>query len=242
MPGSTSGAVASAVCARYGADVGETEATDWPDDAARALADRLVREHGETFAERAGIELTDEPGALWRLFVVAQLLSARIRAEVALAAADELFRAGCETPASTRTTSWQQRVDALGRGGYRRYDFSTSTRLGANATMMRERWGDDLRRLRDEAERDPRRIVLLLQEFDGIGPAGAGIVVREVQGVWALSEPFVDTLVVKGARALGWPTAASRLAGLVPASDLPALCAALVTVARTPSLAADLTA
>lgn len=198
---------------------------------------RLVELHGRTFAQQAGIDLVDEPGPVWQLFVVAQLLSARIRAEVALTSARELFRLGCLTPEATRRTSWQQRVDALGRGGYRRYDFSTSTRLADNAAMVRDRWGDDLRTLRHEADSDPRRIMKLLQDFDGIGPAGAGIFVREVQAVWELTEPFVDALVVKGARLVGLPTQARALAALVPPGDVARLCAALVTVARTPSLA-----
>ena len=207
---------------------------------ARALAAKLVAAHGETFAERAGVRLVDEPAALWQLLVVAQLLSARIRAEAALASARELFAIGCTTPSGTRATSWQQRVDALGRGGYRRYDFSTSTRLGKNAETIRERWDDDLRRLRDEAGADPKRIVKLLQEFDGIGPTGAGIVVREVQSTWHLREPLADTLTVKGARLAGLPTDAAALADLVAPDERAALAAALVVVARQPGVLDEL--
>ena len=39
---------------------------------ARALAAKLVAAHGETFAERAGVRLVDEPATLWQLLVVAQ--------------------------------------------------------------------------------------------------------------------------------------------------------------------------
>lgn len=205
-----------------------------------ALAAKLVAAHGKTFAERAGVRLVDDPAALWQLLVVAQLLSARIRADAALASARELFAVGCTTPSGTRATSWQQRVDALGRGGYRRYDFSTSTRVGENADMIRERWGDDLRRLRKEAGSDPKRIVKLLQEFDGIGPTGAGIVVREVQSTWRLERPFVDTLTAKGAAAAGLPTDPDALAVLVAREDFAALCAALVAVARRPALLDEL--
>lgn len=197
------------------------------------VARELVADHGPTFARQAGIDLIDEPGPLWQLLVLTQLLSARIRADAAVASARELFTLGCVTPAATRATSWQQRVDALGRGGYKRYDFSTSTRLAKNAAMIRERWGDDLRALRDEAGGAPKAVVTLLQEFDGIGPAGAAIFVREVQSTWTLTEPFVDPLVVKGARAVGLPTDPAALAALVPTSDVAALCAALVRVGRT---------
>lgn len=200
------------------------------DDAA-GLAARLVREHGTLFATEAGIELTDEPQSLWQLLVMVQLLSARISSDAALAAARELWAAGWSSPRALRGSTWNQRVAALGRGGYRRYDFSTATRLGANADMIDSRWGDDLRRLRDEAA-TPAGISKQLQAFDGIGPVGASIFLREVQSVWPSVRPYADKLVLKGAATAGLPTNADRLAALVPSEDMARLAAALVRVAR----------
>lgn len=78
----------------------------------------LVGSHGRTFAEEAGITLRDTPQPLYRLLVLALLLSARIRGSVAVATARELYAAGLRDPRRMAGADWQQRVDALGRGGY----------------------------------------------------------------------------------------------------------------------------
>lgn len=75
-------------------------------------------------------------------------------------------------------------ADALGRGGYRRYDERTSTMLGEAAGQLLDRLGGDLRKLCDEAGGNPKRIRELLTEFKGMGPVGADIFLREVQAVW----------------------------------------------------------
>lgn len=202
---------------------------------ARALARLLVQRHGATFAQDAGIDLADEPAPLWQLLVLVQLMAARIPSSTAVRAAREVFAAGWTTPQALRASTWRRRVDVLGRGGYRRYDVSTATRLDDNARVVVERWGGDLRALRAEAGGDPAAIAALLRGLDGIGPTAAAIFLREVQGVWSLP-PQVDPLVAEGARVAGLATAAAGLAGLVDAADVPHLCAALVRVARRPAL------
>src|SRR5207244_4128295 len=86
----------------------------------RTMAEKLITvlldRYGRTFAEEAGIRLADRPAPLYQLLVLATLLSARISAGVAVAAARELFRAGYRTPQAMSQASWQDRVDALGRG------------------------------------------------------------------------------------------------------------------------------
>jgi hypothetical protein len=102
--------------------------------------DALVRlaldRHGQTYAQEAGIRLTDKPAPLFQLLTVSLLLSARISATVAVDAAKELFGAGYRTARAMREASWQARVDALGRGHYRRYDESTSTMLEQTAKRI----------------------------------------------------------------------------------------------------------
>ena len=118
----------------------------------KALLDRC----GRTYAEEAGIRLADRPGPLYQLLVLATLLSARISADIAVAAARELFAAGYRSPKAMSEASWQERVDALGRGHYRRYDERTATMLGDGADLLSSRWHGDLRRLRDEGRRGHR--------------------------------------------------------------------------------------
>ncbi len=202
----------------------------------RDIARTLVREHGRTFAEDAGITLRDEPSPLWRLLVLSLLLSARIDAAIAVASARELSAAGWRTPQRMRDSTWQQRVDVLGRGGYRRYDERTSTQLADAAVLLLDRWRGDLRRLHAEGRSDAARLAELLQEVKGIGPTGASIFLREVQAVWTDVSPYLDDLTLEGARVAGLPVAPDRLVSLVPAKDVPRLVAACVRVARDPKL------
>ncbi|GAA4429339.1 endonuclease [Georgenia halophila] len=196
----------------------------------RRTVEVLLDRHGKTYAEQAEVKLRDTPSPLYRLLVLSLLLSARISAEIAVAAARELSTAGFRTPRRMADATWQQRVDALGRGGYRRYDERTATMLGDGADLLLERYGGDLRRLRDEAG-STRKIHSALQAFPGIGPVGASIFCREVQGVWPSLAPFLDDKVLDGAEKVGLPTSPSRLAHLVEAGELPRLTAGLVRAA-----------
>jgi endonuclease III len=199
------------------------------DPVVRALLDRF----GRTSAEQAGIRLADKPAPLYQLLVLAMLLSARISADIAVAAARELFAAGYRTPQRMRQASWQDRVDALGRGGYRRYDERTSTMLGEAAVLLLDRWQGDLRKLRDEAGGNPKQIRKLLTEFKGVGPVGADIFLREVQAVWPQVAPYVDGRVLQGAEKVGLPPSARDLGALLDSPhDLARLSSALVRVSR----------
>jgi endonuclease III len=203
-------------------------------DKDKAVLDALLDHCGQTYAGEAGIKLADQPKPLYQLLVLATLLSARISSGVALAAARELFAAGYRTPKDMAKASWQDRVDALGRGHYRRYDERTSTMLGNGAELLLDRWKGDLRKLREEARGDPARIGELLQEFPGIGPLGADIFLREVQAVWPQVAPHLDKRVLDGAAKLGLPRQEGRLAGLAHSNDeLVRMSAALVRVSRS---------
>ncbi|GAA2283326.1 endonuclease [Streptomyces ruber] len=197
--------------------------------------DRIVQEltaaEGRTYAEEAGIRLRNTPQPLYRLLVLASLLSARIRGTTALAAARALFEAGFGSPRAMASASWQQRVDALGRGGYRRYDERTSTQLGDGARLVLDRWGGDLRRLRKEADGDVAGLERLLQEVPGIGPAGAAIFLREAQRVWPEAAPYLDGKALAGARRLGLPDDPRRLLERAGRTEPAVLAAALVRVA-----------
>ncbi|MGI5420811.1 endonuclease [Actinomadura luteofluorescens] len=207
-----------------------------------AVVKKLLRESGGTFAEEAGITLKDQPAALFKLLVLANLLSARISSDIALAAARELFEAGGGTARGMARLTWQERVDALGRGHYVRYDESTASRLGDVAELVEDRYKGDLRRLAIEAGRDPQKAAKLLREFPGIGPTGVDIFCREAQAIWPWLRPYVDDQVKKGAERLGLPSDAENLASQVPEKDLARLTAALVRVARDKKFADHLKA
>lgn len=204
------------------------------------LVRALLRTYGQTYAEQAGIRLADRPGPLFELIVLTMLLSKPISSDLAVAAARELFAAGYRTPQSILDASWQERVDALGRGHYRRYDESTATLLAKSAQHCLDRWQGDLRRLRREAGGDRQRLQALLTEFPGIGPTGADIFIREVQAVWPEYRPALDAKVQAGAQALHLPPAS--VPDLAPPADIPRLTSALVRVGRARRLPDELQA
>ncbi|MEW1658065.1 endonuclease [Streptomyces sp. NPDC093707] len=205
----------------------------------QALVRTLLDRHGQTYAAEAGIRLRDTPQPLYQLLVVADLLSARIRASVAVAAARALFGAGLRTPRRMADAPWQRRVDALGEGGYRRYDESTATRLGDGARLLLDRYGGDLRRMREAADGDLGALRGALQELPGVGPAGSGIFVREIQGVWPEFAPYLDAKALQGAQRLGLPDDPGALARLVRPEETAALASALVRAALERSVAEE---
>jgi endonuclease III len=203
------------------------------------LVRALVDAHGRTFAEEAGIRLQDTPQPLYRLLVLAVLLSARIRGSVAVATARALHEAGLRDPRRMAEATWQQRVDALGRGGYRRYDERTATQLGNGAELLTERWGGDVRRMRKEADGDASRLRRLLREIPGLGPTGADIFLREAQRVWPEVAPYLDDKALSGAGRLGLPKDPDRLVELAADTEPAVLAAALVRAALDKQVAED---
>lgn len=189
---------------------------------------RLLKEYGRTYAEDAGIRLRDTPAPHYQLLVLSTLLSARISAGIAVAAARELFAAGYRTPRAMRDATWQQRVDALGRGHYRRYDERTATMLGRGAELILDRWRGDLRNIRAA---DVDEVCERLREIPGIGPTGAAIFCREVQDVWTELRPYVDSKAARGAERLGLPTGPDRLAAYAEGGKVAPLVAACVRAA-----------
>ena len=200
---------------------------------ARAVLDR----YGTTYAEDAGLRLTDEPAPLFQLLVLAELLSARIGAGIAVATAGELSACGWTTPQRLREAPRSGVIRALGRGGYRRYDERTATQLRDAAQRVIDRYGGDLRRLAEEADGDVSAAARLLQEFDGIGPTGASVFLREAQAVWSWVRPYLDDRARAGARRVGLPDDTGQLAALVADDELARFTAALVRVSLLPARA-----
>ncbi|MDX3432796.1 MULTISPECIES: endonuclease [unclassified Streptomyces] len=190
--------------------------------------DALLERHGTTYAAEAGIRLRDTPQPLYQLLVLSLLLSARIRADIAVASARALFSHRLRTPRRMADATWQERVDALGEGGYRRYDERTATQLGDGALLLLDTYGGDLRRLRREADGEMDTLRAGLRRFPGIGPAGADIFLREVQTVWPEASPYLDAKALQGAERLGLPATPDKLVRLAKGEDPAVLAAALV--------------
>ncbi|WP_353940661.1 endonuclease [Streptomyces sp. HUAS MG91] len=199
----------------------------------------LLREHGRTYAAEAGIRLRNTPQPLYRTLVLASLLSARIRASVAVATARALYDVGLRDPRRTADATWQQRVDALGKGGYRRYDERTATQLGDGARLLLDDFGGDLRTVRECADGDVDELRALLRRTPGLGPAGADIFLREVQDVWPEYAPFLDAKALQGAERLGLPDEPAALVRGAGDASPARLAAALVRAALDQRVADD---
>jgi hypothetical protein len=198
----------------------------------------IVAVGGRTFCEEAGFTLRDRPAPLYQLLVLATLLAKPISPALAVAGARELRKAGARTTEGMLRMSWQQRVDALGRAHYRRYDESSATILEKSARVVRDRYRGDLRRLARGADQDVATAHRLLTELPGIGPSGADIFLREVQLVWPWVRPYIDDRVLAGAAILRLARSRSALERhFAHCTDPAGLAAALVRATIDESVA-----
>ncbi|MEX0746125.1 MAG: hypothetical protein WD118_11035 [Phycisphaeraceae bacterium] len=182
----------------------------------RDVVATVLEQHGQTFTEELGSGgVKDTPAALFRLLCFAHLASARIRHDIAVDATRALFKQGWTTPQKMAAATWTQRTRTLNKAGYARYDESTSERLGYNADLLIDRYGGDLRRLRDEAEHDPTEERQRLKAFKGIGDVGVDIFFREAQVVWDELYPFADRVALRCAGSLDLPDDPKALERLV---------------------------
>lgn len=195
------------------------------------LAKTVLDRYGRTYADEIGLDIAkNTPSPLFLWLVASLLFSARIGANIAAKTAIAIREAGWRTPAALAAATSEERVKVINGAGYARYDERTASMLGEDAALLEKRWGGDLRNLREEAGGDAERIVELLQVFKGIGPVGAGIFCREMQGVWGELYPFVDERARTAAAALGLPDTPAALAALVDRADFPRFVTGLVRV------------
>jgi endonuclease III len=180
---------------------------------ASAITATLLDRYGRTYADELGIRIAaGTPSALFRLMVASILFSARINASQSVKAARALSDAGWTSAQKLAEASWDERVKVLNEHGYARYDERTASMLGDACAFLLDRYGGDLRRLREAAGRDPRRERTLLKQVKGIGDVCVDIFFREVQVTWDELYPFVDQRAARAARKLGLPDDPHKLA------------------------------
>lgn len=192
----------------------------------------LLGTNGQTFSEELGIDVEkNSPSALFCLLFTSLLFSARIGHNIATQSARVLIHRGWTTPEKMVKATWDQRAAALREGGYTRYDERTSTMLEQTAQLVIDRYHGNLRKLRNEAEKNVAEAAALLTQFKGIGEVGANIFLREVQVAWPEVFPFADAKALAGAKRLGLPSDPEQLSKLVRGrKQFARLVAALVRV------------
>lgn len=207
-------------------------------DVVHALLDRA----GTTYAAEANIKLDDKPAPLFQLLMLTELLSARIPADIAIAATAELVRSGYRSARQVAAADRRELLDALGRGHYRRYDERTASQLGSTATTALDKYHGDLRELAEECDHDARRAGELIRQFTGIGPTGGNIFLREVQEVWPWVRPYFDERALRGAERIDLPPDPAELARMTPPAGTAEFAAALVRVGLDDGLAGEVRA
>lgn len=197
----------------------------------KAIVAALLDEKGRTFAAEAGIKVEkNTPSPLFRLLCLSLLQSARIDSDIAMAAAKGLAKRKWTTAQAMVHSTWKQRVDVLNEAGYARYQERTATMLEDSARLLVDRWNGDLRRLREQADRDPAAERRLLKKFKGLGDVGVDIFFREVQAAWDELYPFADRRALGSAERLGVGGSPKDLTRHVSKKDFVPLVAALVRV------------
>ncbi|WP_306118000.1 MULTISPECIES: hypothetical protein [unclassified Roseitalea] len=200
-----------------------------PDTETADTVKALLARYGRSYSAELGLDLSrNTPSVLFRWLCASLLLSARISADLAMRGAKALAENGWTTAEKMAQSTWEERTRCLNQSGYARYDERTSSMLGDVAQMLLERYDGDLRKLREEAGRDPAREHELLTRFKGIGDVGADIFLREAQIAWRENYPLADKKACNGARKLGLPDTAAELSTLVPDEGFADLVAALV--------------
>jgi len=165
---------------------------------------RLIERLGGMYSRELGIDLAEPNRArIFRWFLAAKLMGARIPTRTALSTWKEFARGGVDSPERIRQTGWDGLVAILDEGGYARYDFSTATKLLAIAGDILERYRGDLNVLHDRSD-GPRDLeVRLMGLGKGIGPVTANIFLREMRSVWPKADPAISPLALLAARDLG---------------------------------------
>lgn len=169
-----------------------------------ALPRRLVESLGGMYSRELGIILSESDRVqIFRWFLAAKLMGARISTRAAISTWREFARRGVDTPEGIRQTGWDGLVAILDKGGYARYDFSTATRLLAIAGDILARYQGDFSVLHDRSD-GPRDLEARLMGLGkGIGPVTANIFLREMRSVWSKADPAVSPLALLAARDLG---------------------------------------
>jgi 3-methyladenine DNA glycosylase/8-oxoguanine DNA glycosylase len=131
-------------------------------------------------AKSLGIDVeSGEDHELFKWFLASYLFGKRISQQIAANTYKVLVdQHHLDSPRKLGHKTWQQLVDLLGEGHYKRYDESTASRLLEVCKKLEHDYGGSLHKLHAQAgSRGELRRRLL--EFKGVGPKTAQIYLRE---------------------------------------------------------------
>lgn len=156
----------------------------------------FVKEYGELFSERLGIDLgTRRNSELVKWFLASILYAKPIRESTATKTYRCFEKHGVLTVDKILKTDWGGLVVILDEGGYTRYDFSTADKLLEVFGNLKKGYRGSLNLLHRRAadSGDLERKIKALGK--GIGPTTISIFLRELRNIWPKAKPILSPLV-----------------------------------------------
>lgn len=138
-------------------------------------------------SQELGIVIEKKEKPMFQWFLASYLFGKRIQQNVARQTWEVFMKHGIDTPKKIANQSWQQLVELLGEGHYRRYDESTARNLHEMSKELVRDYHGNLLNMYDDC-RDEGEFVSRLQKLKGVGPKTAEIFMREAQPVLVYSK------------------------------------------------------
>ena len=138
-------------------------------------------------AEDLGLKVEKKERPLFKWFLASYLFGKRIQQNIARDTWEVFMARGIDTPKKIANKSWQELVDLLGEGNYRRYDESTARNLLEMSRELVRDYHGNLLNMYDCCD-DPKDFIAKLQKLKGVGPKTAEIFMREARPVLVAEE------------------------------------------------------
>jgi endonuclease III len=133
-------------------------------------------------ADDLGLKVERKEKPLFKWFLASYLFGKRIQQGVAQQTWEVFMKHGIDTPKKIAGQSWQQLVDLLGEGHYRRYDESTARNLLEMSRELVRDYHGNLLNMYDDCGGE-KEFTKRLMKLKGVGPKTAEIFMREAQPV-----------------------------------------------------------
>ena len=133
-------------------------------------------------ADELGISIERKERALFKWFLASYLFGKRIQQDIARQTWEVFMKRGIDSPKKIAGHSWQQLVDLLGEGNYRRYDESTARNMLDMARELIRDYHGNLLNMFDCCDND-KDFEKQLMKLKGVGPKTAEIFMREARPV-----------------------------------------------------------
>jgi endonuclease III len=131
-------------------------------------------------AEDLGLKVEKKERELFKWFLASYLFGKRIQQDIARRTWEVFMSHGIDSPQKIANHSWQQLVDLLGKGNYKRYDESTARNLlDMSHVLIRNHHGNLMNMY--ECCSDEKEFTKQLQKLKGVGPKTAEIFMREAR-------------------------------------------------------------